>query len=109
MAQYRIRSSEPRPDGSGTIAFDVVVLTNDDVEIPGRHATFLFSADDVQAALDKSNPNKELYKLIDKALPDKDWGDEASLDEEGGNNALAIEVDANMDEFAGAYPIDVSK
>jgi 4'-phosphopantetheinyl transferase EntD len=49
--KLKIISVEPRTDGSGQVALDVEAYTDEDVVIPGAHATVLLNAADVDVAL----------------------------------------------------------
>ena len=105
MPKYKLHNTESRDDGSGEIAWDIEALSDEGVIIPGRHQTILTPADETQVALDGPNVGAKLISLLKKYAPD-DWGDD-KLDELAANNALALQVDVNLDIFIdgiGGYP-----
>jgi hypothetical protein len=63
--RLRIDSIEARNDGTGMVALDVWALDADGNVIPGKHATVLVSAVDVQAAL--AQPTAKLQVAALKA------------------------------------------
>ena len=112
MAKYRCTSTEPRNDGSGDIAWQIQAITDDGDVIPGRHATFLTPAVEVQAILDgpASQRGAKLIALLKENYPGSGWeGDE--LDDLVDVNTETAETDDALDAFsesAGDYPIDFS-
>ena len=117
MAKYRCNSTEPRNDGSGDIAWQIQAITDDDppVIIPGRHATFLTPAVEVQAILDgpASQRGPKLIALLKANVPSTGWEGE-DLDDLVNINTETALTDDNLDTFIesanpsvpGGYPIE---
>ena len=111
MAKWRLDQTEPRNDGSGSVAFDIWGLDDNDNPIPGRHTTVLLDADDIQAALDlptNQQTNQQMKELIAAQLNDAEWSNEA-LDQIVLDNENAATVDGNLDIYIdseiGGYPV----
>jgi len=99
MAKWRLDQTEPRNDGSNTIAFEIWALDDSNEPVPGRHTTVNIDADAIQTALDlPTNPerNTAIKALIAAQLDDATWSNEA-LDEVILANANAATVDSNLD------------
>ena len=108
MAKFRIDKTEPRPDGSGDIAWDVWAVDDNDLVI-GPHMTVLTSYQETQAALSSGNPAVALKELL-VANASAGW-DNDELDLAAANNMNAITVDTELDEFidgVGGYPLTFS-
>ena len=107
MAKYRIDKTEPRNDGSGKIAWDIWALDDDELVIPGKHATVLTPYDETNDALDSPKPGVELRKLLIKYKPDG-W-DNTSLDEDDAANKNAQIVDGDLNAYVesklGGFPV----
>ncbi len=115
MAKYRCTSTEPRNDGSGDIAWQIQAITDPGEVIPGKHATILTPAAEVQTILDgtASTRGKKLIALLKANMPDTGWeGDE--LDDLVDINTETAATDDELDTFIqgvnppSGYPIDFS-
>ena len=113
MAKYRIDSTEPRTDGTGMIAFDVWALDDDDLVIPGKHATILCPYVEVQAVINATPAAAKLEALKQMLIrnrPDGTWDSDA-LTLAIANNLNAADVDSDFDDLlgtVGGYPYTFS-
>ena len=115
MAKYRLNETEPRPDGSGEIAWQIQAVNDEGEALPSKHMTILTPAEDVAVALAGPQVGAKLIEVLKANLPEEGWDSDA-LDEAveelilfKAANALAAAVDSDLDTFigtAGGYPID---
>lgn len=106
MAKFRIDGTEPRPDGSGDIAWDIWAVDDNDLVIPGKHMTILTPYLETQVALTPPDVGDKLKALL-VAHAGAGWDDD-TLSAIVAANLNAATVDGELDNFidgVGGYPL----
>lgn len=110
-SKWKWISTEPRNDGTGNDALDIIAVDTNDNEIPGKHTTVELAGAAIlaianNAALSTSQKAAAVKALIAAKLP-PEWLVNA-LDATVAANAVAVAADAKMDQLAslfGGYPV----
>ena len=110
-SKWKLINTEPRNDGTGEVAFELVAIDTDNNDIPGRHTTVLIAGADIMTianngALTTIQKAAAVKALVAAKLP-PEWLVNA-LDATVAANALAVSADVKIDLLAtlfGGYPV----